>query len=75
MTGLFDFDESDGEPLMVDVELIITRTTAKAVLVTNLKGKDVWLPRSRIRGGRRLEAGDQGTYRMAEDLALEEELI
>jgi hypothetical protein len=41
-----------------DVDQII-HATDRAVLVRFMKGREVWIPRSQIEGGNRVEVGDE----------------
>jgi hypothetical protein len=53
---------------LTDIELEIKAETDRAVMVENLKGKVVWLPKSQIEI-------DNGVITLPEWLAIEKELI
>lgn len=54
---------------IVDLELTLIHETDLAILVKNLKGEDVWLPKSVVE-----DYGD-GTYAVPHQWAMEKELI
>lgn len=56
---------------VVDLDLTVKHATDKAILVTNLKGKDVWLAKSQIDMG----VMDDDPITVPEWLAIEKELI
>lgn len=58
---------------IIEVEVFAKRHTEKALMVENLKGEDVWLPRSQVDPSDDL-MGDR-TLQMPEWLAIDKELI
>lgn len=53
---------------IIDVEIDIKHETEKAILVTNLKDEDIWIPKSQV------EIYDEGIT-LPEWLAIRKELI
>jgi len=59
----------------VEIYLEIIHATDRAYLVTNLKGKNVWLPKSQIRTDFEVMPGDGVEITMPEGLARDKGLI
>lgn len=60
---------------IAEFEVFIKAQTEKAILVEDLNGKDIWIPKSQIEADELFETGQKQSVQMPEWLAIDKELI